>query len=88
MMEDKLFQVVFGNSEVSDLQLWIYNIEDTLTILDSKIDHFESLGLTDTVETLCEEYNRLNLEKINLEIALCKLKLKQLELEKELMTRE
>ena len=43
--------------------------------LDEDIEELEDSGLNRTVETLCKARNSLNLERLDLEIHICKLRL-------------
>ena len=83
--QEKLIRVVTGNSDVEDLQDTISEIDELLDILDRKINRFEKLGLVEQMNSLCDDYVDLCLEKVDYEIKLCKLKLEQLGIEKELL---
>lgn len=73
---------------IDALKKEIDDADETLEILDSKIAHFEELGLTDTVDELCREYCALNVRKIEAEIQYHKLCIKQLEEEKDIALEE
>ena len=60
------------------------DMEETLEILNAKIEKYEQLGLTETVDDLCKEYIELNLKRIDLEIQYHEYSIKQLKFAREL----
>ena len=60
------------------------DMEETLEFLDAKIEKYEQLGLTETVDDLCNEYVELNLKRIDLEVQYHEYSIKQLKLAREL----
>lgn len=57
-------------------------LEKIISTLDKDIEEVEKTGLDETVEALCKTRNSLNLERLDLEIHICKLKLWLAEFEK------
>ena len=57
-------------------------LEKIISTLDKDIEEVEKTGLDETVEALCKARNSLNLERLDLEIHICKLKLWLAEFEK------
>ena len=60
----------------------IADLENLIEAFDKDIEELEDSGLDRTVEILCKARNSLNLEKLDLEIHICKLKLWLAEFEK------
>ena len=60
----------------------IADLENLIEAFDKDIEELEGTGLDGTVEILCKARNSLNLEKLDLEIHICKLKLWLAEFEK------
>ena len=58
------------------------DLENLIEALDKDIEELEDAGLDETVEVLCKTRNSLNLERLELEIHICKLKLWLAEFEK------
>ena len=58
------------------------DLENIIEALDKDIEELEDADLDETVEVLCEARNSLNLERLELEIHICKLKLWLAEFEK------
>ena len=58
------------------------DLENLIEALDKDIEELEDAGLDRTVEILCKTRNSLNLERLELEIHICKLRLWLAEFEK------
>ena len=58
------------------------DLENLIEALDKDIEELEDTGLDRTVEILCKTRNSLNLERLKIEIHICKLKLWLAEFEK------
>lgn len=58
------------------------DLENIIEALDKDIEEVDKAGLDETVEVLCKARNSLNLERLELEIHICKLKLWLAEFEK------
>ena len=58
------------------------DLENLIEALDKDIEEVDKAGLDETVEVLCKTRNSLNLERLELEIYICKLKLWLAEFEK------
>ena len=58
------------------------DLENIIEALDKDIEEVDKAGLDETVEVLCKARNSLNLERLDLEIHICKLKLWLAEFEK------
>ncbi len=58
------------------------DLENLIEALDKDIEEADKVGLDETVEVLCKARNSLNLERLELEIHICKLKLWLAEFEK------
>ena len=57
------------------MQNQIKELEKSIEAFDKDIEELEDSGLDRTVEILCKTRNSLNLERLELEIHICKLKL-------------
>ena len=57
------------------MQNQIAELEKNIDALDEDIEELEDSGLDRTVEILCKTRNSLNLERLELEIHICKLRL-------------
>ena len=64
------------------MQTQITELEKNIDALDKDIEELDGTGLDETVEVLCKVRNSLNLERLDLEIHICKLKLWLAEFEK------
>ena len=64
------------------MQNRIAELEKNIDALDEDIEELEDSGLDRTVEILCKTRNSLNLERLELEIHVCKLRLWLAEFEK------
>ena len=74
-MKDMFVEYVSKAKAVEVMQKQIAELEKNIDALDEDIEELEDAGLNRTVETLCKTRNSLNLERLELEINICKLKL-------------
>ena len=81
-MKDTLVEYVSKVKAVEVMQNRIAELEKNIDALDEDIEELEDSGLDRTVEILCKARNSLNLERLNLEIHVCKLRLWLAEFEK------
>ena len=81
-MKDMLVEYVSKVKAVEIMQNQIAELEKNIDALDEDIEELEEAGLNRTVETLCKARNSLNLERLELEIHICKLRLWLAEFEK------
>lgn len=72
---DMLVEYVSKVKAVEIMQNQIAELEKNIDALDNDIEEIEDAGLDRTVEILCKTRNSLNLERLELEIHVCKLKL-------------
>ena len=72
---DMLVEYVSKAKAVEVMQNQITKLEKNIDALDEDIEELEDSGLDRTVETLCKTRNSLNLERLELEIHICKLRL-------------
>ena len=72
---DMLVEYVSKVKAVEIMQNQIAELEKNIDALDNDIEETEDAGLDRTVEILCKTRNSLNLERLELEIQVCKLKL-------------
>ena len=79
---DMLVEYVSKAKAVEIMQNQIAELEKNIDALDEDIEELEDSGLNRTVETLCKARNSLNLERLELEIHVCKLRLWLAEFEK------
>ena len=79
---DMLIEYVSKVKAVEVMQNQIAKLEKNIDALDEDIEELEDSGLNRTVETLCKARNSLNLERLELEIHVCKLRLWLAEFEK------
>ena len=79
---DMLVEYVSKAKAVEIMQNQITKLEKNIDALDEDIEELEDSGLNRTVETLCKARNSLNLERLELEIHICKLRLWLAEFEK------
>lgn len=79
---DMLVEYVSKVKAVEVMQNQIAKLEKNIDALDEDIEELEDAGLNRTVETLCKTRNSLNLERLDLEIHVCKLRLWLAEFEK------
>ena len=81
-LKDLLVEYVSKVKALEVMQSQIAELEKNIDALDEDIEELEDSGLDRTVEILCKTRNSLNLERLNLEIHICKLKLWLAEFEK------
>ena len=81
-MKDMFVEYVSKVKAVEVMQNQIAELEKNIDALDEDIEETEDAGLDRTVEILCKTRNSLNLERLELEIHICKLKLWLAEFEK------
>ena len=72
---DTFVEYVSKAKAVEIMQDQIAELEKNIDALDEDIEELEDAGLNRTVETLCKTRNSLNLERLELEIHICKLRL-------------
>ena len=83
MLERDMFvEYVSKAKAVEVMQNQIVELEKNIDALDEDIEELDESGLDRTVEILCKTRNSLNLERLELEIHICKLKLWLAEFEK------
>ena len=81
-LKDMFAEYVSKVKAVEVMQNRIAELEENIDALDEDIEEIEDAGLDRTVEILCKTRNSLNLERLELEIHVCKLKLWLAEFEK------
>ena len=79
---DMLVEYISKAKAVEVMQNQIAELEKNIDALDEDIEELEDSGLNRTVEILCKTRNSLNLERLELEIHVCKLRLWLAEFEK------
>ena len=72
---DMLVEYVSKAKALEIMQNQIAELEKNIDALDKDIEELEDSGLNRTVEILCKTRNSLNLERLELEIHVCKLRL-------------
>ena len=72
---DMLVEYVSKAKAVEVMQDRIAELEKNIDAFDKDIEEIEDSGLDRTVEILCKARNSLNLERLELEIHICKLRL-------------
>ena len=72
---DMLVEYVSKAKALEIMQTQIAELEKNIDALDEDIEELEDSGLDRTVEILCKARNSLNLERLDLEIHVCKLRL-------------
>ena len=80
--KDLLVDYVSKVKALEIMQNQIAELEKNIDALDEDIEELEDAGLDRTVEILCKTRNSLNLERLDLEIHICKLRLWIAEFEK------
>ena len=76
MLERDMFvEYVSKAKAVEVMQDRIAELEKNIDAFDKDIEELEDSGLDRTVEILCKARNSLNLERLELEIHVCKLRL-------------
>ena len=81
-LKDMFVEYVSKVKAVEVMQNQIAELEKNIDALDEDIEELEDSGLDMTVEILCKTRNSLNLERLELEIHVCKLRLWLAEFEK------
>ena len=81
-LKDLLVEYVSKVKALEVMQVQIAELEKNIDALDEDIEELEDTGLDRTVEILCKTRNSLNLERLELEIHVCKLRLWLAEFEK------
>ena len=81
-LKDALTEYMSKADAIDKLFRKIADLENLIEALDKDIEEVDKAGLDETVEVLCEARNSLNLERLELEIHICKLKLWLAEFEK------
>ena len=79
---DMFVEYVSKAKAVEVMQNQIAELEKNIDALDEDIEELEDSGLNRAVEILCKARNSLNLERLELEIHVCKLRLWLAEFEK------
>ena len=79
---DMLIEYVSKVKALEVMQSQIAELEKNIDVLDEGIEELEDSGLDRTVEILCKTRNSLNLERLELESHICKLRLWLAEFEK------
>ena len=79
---DMLVEYVSKTKALEIMQTQITELEKNIDALDKDIEELDGAGLDRTVEILCKTRNSLNLERLELEIHICKLRLWLAEFEK------
>ena len=72
---DMLVEYVSKAKALEIMQDRIAELEKNIDALDEDIEELDGTGLDRTVEILCKTRNSLNLERLELEIHVCKLRL-------------
>ena len=81
-LKDMLVEYISKVKALEVMQSQIAELEKNIDALDKDIEELEDSGLDRTVEILCKTRNSLNLERLELEIHICKLRLWLAEFEK------
>ena len=79
---DMLVEYVSKTKALEIMQTQIADLENLIEAFDRDIEELDGAGLDRTVEILCKTRNSLNLERPEIEIHMCKLKLWLNEFEK------
>ena len=74
-LKDMLIEYVSKVKALEVMQNQITELEKNIDALDKDIEELDGAGLDRTVEILCKTRNSLNLERLELEIHICKLRL-------------
>ena len=74
-LKDMLVEYVSKVKALGIMQNQITELEKNIDALDKDIEELDGAGLDRTVEILCKTRNSLNLERLELEIHICKLRL-------------
>ena len=70
-----LVEYVSKTKALEIIQTQIADLENLIEAFDKDIEELDEAGLDRTVEILCKTRNSLNLERLKIEIHICKLKL-------------
>ena len=81
-LKDALTEYMSKADAIEKLYRKIADLENLIEAFDKDIEELDDAGLDRTVEILCKTRNSLNLERLDLEIHICKLKLWLAEFEK------
>lgn len=81
-LEDALTEYISKVEAIEKLYHKTTDLENIIEALDKDIEEVDKAGLDETVEVLCKTRNSLNLERLELEIHICKLRLWLAEFEK------
>ena len=81
-MKDMFAEYVSKVKAIEVMQNRITELEKNIDALDEDIEELDDAGLDRTVEILCKTRNSLNLERLDFEIHVCKLRLWLAEFEK------
>lgn len=81
-LKDMFVEYISKAKAVEVMQDRIAELEKNIDAFDNDIEEVEKTGLDRTVEILCKARNSLNLERLDLEIHVCKLRLWLAEFEK------
>ena len=81
-LKDMLIEYVSKVKALKIMQKQIADLKKNIDALDKDIEELDGAGLDRTVEILCKTRNSLNLERLDLEIHICKLRLWIAEFEK------
>ena len=74
-LKDMFVEYVSKVKAVEVMQNRITELEKNIDALDEDIEELEDSGLNRTVEILCKTRNSLNLERLELENQVCKLRI-------------
>ena len=74
-LKDMLIEYISKVKALEVMQNQIAELEKNIDALDKDIEELDGAGLDRTVEILCKTRNSLNLERLELEIHICKLRL-------------
>ena len=74
-LRDMLVEYVSKVKALEIMQNRIEELEKNIDAFDKDIEELDGTGLDRTVEILCKTRNSLNLERLELEINICKLRL-------------
>ena len=74
-LKDLLVEYVSKVKALKIMQKQIADLKKNIDALDKDIEELDEAGLDRTVEILCKTRNSLNLERLELEIHICKLRL-------------
>lgn len=81
-LKDMLKEYISKVDAIEKLYRKIAGLKNLIEAFDKDIEELDGAGLDRTVEILCKARNSLNLERLDLEIHICKLKLWLAEFEK------